>query len=154
MWFSFLWSWGELHNRSESESWVNAQEFHLFLLLTALNIALLLWLHFRTQTKVFNAFNLLPFVFALLFFIAMVNPLISTVLANLLLLGIGIATVLEGSRTNSITTLNIGLLTLTGLLICRFFDLKIDFVLRGILFIIVGAGFFLGNYWLIKKKKV
>jgi hypothetical protein len=84
----------------------------------------------------------------------MLNPLISTVLTNLLLLGIGIATVLEGSRTNSITTLNIGLLTLTGLLICRFFDLKIDFVVRGILFIIVGAGFFLGNYWLIKKKKV
>lgn len=153
MWFSFLWSWGELHFRSEAESWLKAQEFHLFLLLTALNIALLLWLHFRTQTKVFTPFNLLPFVFALLFFISMGYPLISAVLTNLLLLGMGIATVLEGSRTNSITTLNIGLLTLTGLLICRFFDLKIDFVVRGILFIIVGIGFFLGNYWLIKKKK-
>ncbi|WP_373550141.1 DUF2157 domain-containing protein [Haliscomenobacter sp.] len=154
MWFSFLSSWGELHYRSESEAWVNAQEFHLFLLLTVLNIALLLWLHFRTKVRVLSAFNLLPFVFALLFFIAMGYPLISAVLTNLLLLGIGIATVLEGSRTNSITTLNIGLLTLTGLLICRFFDLKIDFVVRGILFIIVGVGFFLGNYWLIKKKKV
>ena len=95
----------------------------------------------------------MPFVFAILFFISMLNPLISAVSTNLLLLGLGIATVLEGSRTNSITTLNIGLLTLTGLLICRFFDLKIDFVVRGILFIVVGVGFFLGNYWLIKKKK-
>jgi hypothetical protein len=142
-----------LHSHFKAEAWAGAQEFHLFLLLTALNIALLLWLHFRTKIKVFSPFNLLPFVFAFLFFLAMEYPVISAVLTNLLLLGMGIATVLEGSRTNSITTLNIGLLTLTGLLICRFFDLKIDFVVRGILFIIVGVGFFLGNYWLIKKKK-
>lgn len=153
MWFSFGWAWTNLHSHFKAEAWAGAQEFHLFLLLTALNIALLLWLHFRTKIKVFSPFNLLPFVFAFLFFLAMEYPVISAVLTNLLLLGMGIATVLEGSRTNSITTLNIGLLTLTGLLICRFFDLKIDFVVRGILFIIVGVGFFLGNYWLIKKKK-
>jgi hypothetical protein len=91
--------------------------------------------------------------FAFLFFLSMINPFLSAILDNLLVLGLGIATVVEGSRTNSVATLNVGLLTLTALLICRFFDLKIDFVVRGILFIVVGVGFFLSNYWLIKKKK-
>lgn len=153
MWFSFFWSWTELHFRNEPEYWVQGQEFHLSVLLFLLHIALLFWLHTRSKVQVWNSFNLMPFVFVLLFSIGMIYPLISAVLVNLLLLAIGILTIIEGSRQNSITTLNIGLLTLTGLLICRFFDLKIDFVMRGILFILVGAGFFMGNYWLIKKKK-
>lgn len=150
LWFSFFSSWGELHYKV---GWAQGQEFYLSVLLLLLHGALLFWLQSRSKVPVWNTFNLLPFVFALLFFLGMFYPLISAVLINLLLLGIGIMTIMEGSRENSITTLNIGLLTLTGLLICRFFDLKIDFVVRGILFILVGVGFFLGNYWLIKKKK-
>ena len=152
MWFSFYSSWGELHFRNNPEPFWMGVEFFWFLGLSILFIALQLWLQ-RQKTKVSSHFHLLPFAFALFFFISMVHPFVSTVLVNLLLLGIGIATVVEGSQKNSIATLNIGMLTLTGLLICRFFDLKIDFVVRGILFIIVGVGFFLGNYWMIKKKK-
>lgn len=152
-WFSFLGSWGALHFKDKPEHWVWGQEFHLFILLLLLQVALMLYLHYRSKARVWSAFNLLPFAFTLLFFLGMVYPLISAVLVNLLLLAIGILTIIEGSRENSITTLNIGLLTLTGLLMSRFFDLKIDFVVRGILFILVGIGFFMGNYWLIKKKK-
>lgn len=150
LWFSFFSSWGELHYKA---GWAQSQEFYLSVLLLLLHGALLFWLQSRSKVQVWNTFNLMPFAFALLFFLGMLYPLISAVLINLLLLGIGIMTIMEGSRENSITTLNIGLLTLTGLLICRFFDLKIDFVVRGILFILVGVGFFLGNYWLIKKKQ-
>lgn len=152
-WFSFLGSWGALHFKDKPKHWVWGQEFHLFILLLLLQVALMLYLYYRSKARVWSTFNLLPFAFTLLFFLGMVYPLISAVLVNLLLLAIGILTIIEGSRENSITTLNIGLLTLTGLLMSRFFDLKIDFVVRGILFILVGIGFFMGNYWLIKKKK-
>lgn len=154
MWFSFLWAWGVLHLDGESWSLLTSVEFFWFLGLTLLSVGLMFWLRETRGVNIFKLFNVLPFVFAFLFFLSFINPFWSAVLDNLLVLGLGIATVVEGSRTNSVATLNVGLLTLTALLICRFFDLKIDFVVRGILFIVVGVGFFLSNYWLIKKKKV
>lgn len=154
MLFSFLWAWGVLHLDGESWSLLTSVEFFWFLGLTLLSVGLMFWLRETRGVNIFKLFNVLPFVFAFLFFLSFINPFWSAVLDNLLVLGLGIATVVEGSRTNSVATLNVGLLTLTALLICRFFDLKIDFVVRGILFIVVGVGFFLSNYWLIKKKKV
>jgi hypothetical protein len=130
-----------------------SSEFFWFLGLTLLSIGLMVWLKATRGVNIFKPFNFLPMAFAFLFFLSMINPFLSAILDNLLVLGLGIVTVIEGSRTNSVATLNVGLLTLTALLICRFFDLKIDFVVRGILFIVVGVGFFLSNYWLIKKKK-
>jgi hypothetical protein len=154
IWFSFYGVWNEMRFHAEPVHWSEGQEFHLFLLLLGLHLGLGLWLYTRRNIQVFSsAFNVLPLVFALIFFMAMYNPFFSTVAVNLLLLGLGIATVIEGSRKNSIAILNVGMLTLMALLICRFFDLKIDFITRGLLFIVVGMGFFLGNYWMIKKKK-
>jgi hypothetical protein len=40
-----------------------------------------------------------------------------------------------------------------ALILCRFFDTDMSFVIRGILFLIVGLGFFLANYWTLKQKK-
>jgi hypothetical protein len=39
------------------------------------------------------------------------------------------------------------------LAICRFFDTDLSFILRGLMFILVGAGFVYFNYQLIQKKK-
>jgi len=39
------------------------------------------------------------------------------------------------------------------LIICRFFDTNLSFVLRGLLFVLVGLGFFAMNYWMIRKRK-
>jgi len=37
--------------------------------------------------------------------------------------------------------------------VCRFFDTNISFVLRGLMFVAVGAGFFFANSRLIKKRQ-
>jgi hypothetical protein len=52
-----------------------------------------------------------------------------------------------------LSLLNYGLLILTALIICRFFDLDMSFVARGLLFVLVGAGFFAANIWMVKKRK-
>jgi len=36
---------------------------------------------------------------------------------------------------------------------CRFFDGSMSFIARGIIFLILGAGFLATNYWIIKRKK-
>jgi len=49
--------------------------------------------------------------------------------------------------------LNYGLVIITALIFCRFFDTNMSFVIRGLLFVLVGVGFFAANYVMFKKQK-
>ncbi|SDQ20007.1 DUF2157 domain-containing protein [Flagellimonas zhangzhouensis] len=74
-------------------------------------------------------------------------------LVNILIFLIAIQTIRVGAHHNHLGILNYGLLTIAILIVCRFFDSNLSYVLRGILFVIVGAGFFFANYWMLKKRK-
>jgi len=66
---------------------------------------------------------------------------------------IGLLTIRNGARQHHLGILNYGLLMITALVVCRFFDTNLSFVVRGILFVSVGAGFFGANYWMLKRRK-
>jgi hypothetical protein len=75
------------------------------------------------------------------------------VLINLLLLVISVAAIWQGARQIHLGLVNGGLLLLTVQIACRFFDTNIPFVVRGLIFIAVGVGFFFANYQLLRQKK-
>lgn len=91
-------------------------------------------------------------VFIIIFIIGMVSA-VAVILINVLLFIIGVITIREGAKRNHLGVLNYGLLIITALVISRFFDTNISFVIRGILFIAVGIGFFATNYWMLKKRQ-
>lgn len=93
------------------------------------------------------------FLFPVLYFIAMANVPLATILTNLLILAFGVMTIRNGINNLRFKTLNFGLLVLAVLTTIRFFDTNISFAIRGSLFLIVGIGFFVANYIVIKKKK-
>jgi hypothetical protein len=68
-------------------------------------------------------------------------------------LGIGILTLRSGSQKEHLGLMNAGLLIIAILIICRFSDTNMSFVVRGVLFVLLGIGFFLANYRLLKKRK-
>ena len=72
---------------------------------------------------------------------------------NIMCFGYGIYCVLQGVERVSLGRLNWGLMLIAILVTCRFFDTDLSFVIRGLLFITVGVGFFVANYLLINKKK-
>jgi len=72
---------------------------------------------------------------------------------NLFILLIGVYEIRKGSETYSLYKLNFGLLCIAILIICRFLDTEMSFIIRGLLFIGIGFGFFLLNYYLLKKRK-
>ena len=78
---------------------------------------------------------------------------ISVLIINLIILTLGILTVRRGAREAHLGLLNYGLIIVTMLIVSRFFDDQIPFVWRGILFVLVGIGFFIANYWMLKKRK-
>jgi uncharacterized membrane protein len=75
------------------------------------------------------------------------------VISNILVLLMGLSEMRRGNQQNNLGILNYGLIIITILVICRFFDTEFSFVVRGILFIMVGLGFFMANYLMLKKRK-
>lgn len=101
----------------------------------------------------FEIQNYIGIVFLVIFFFSLMEPVISQILCNLLLLGLGLLMIQKGNRLNHLGVLNYGLLILTALVICRFFDTNWSFIVRGLLFIALGIGFFYANYHLLQKRK-
>lgn len=104
------------------------------------------------QSLKISDFTFLLFIIFFLLGLAFAAPAIAGV--NLLILFTGISYVRWGVKYDLTGSLNYGFLIITALIICRFFDTNISFILRGILFVSLGISFFLVNYWLLKKRKI
>ena len=76
----------------------------------------------------------------------------AAIIANGIVLAIGVLEIKRGNQLNDLRILNLGLLIITILITCRFFDTDFSFIVRGILFIVLGLGFFLTNYLMVKKR--
>jgi uncharacterized membrane protein len=92
-------------------------------------------------------------VFLALFVIGLSEPVMSRLLTNVLLLALGVFTIREGALANQLWKMNYGLLILAVLIGCRFFDTDMSFVIRGLLFVGIGVGFFVMNIYMIRKRK-
>lgn len=92
-------------------------------------------------------------IFTILFIIGQYTPLLAQIGTNILILTIGLFTILQGARLHHLGILNYGLILITILVACRFFDTDISFVWRGIIFVSLGLGFFASNYWMITRRK-
>jgi uncharacterized membrane protein len=73
---------------------------------------------------------------------------------NAYLFCLSMGTIILGLRKNSLSAVNGGMLILAILVISRFFDSDINFVIKGMIFIIVGIGFLAANVMLMRRKGV
>ena len=149
---SFDWFWKDLREFFTFNEAITSPEFIAAAIISLLAVVLL-----ARQLKNKSLKDLKPtapvfLLFIIIFVIGLLSP-ISVVLTNILIFTIGILTIKEGAKQNNLGILNYGLLIITALVICRFFDTNLSFMIRGGLFISVGIGFFATNYWMLKKRK-
>ncbi len=150
---SFDWFWESLRRKEflfneviiAPEFWVSA-----FLSVVA---GVLFFLQYKNKgIRKVKPFAPVFLLFILTFLLGLYSPL-AGVLINFYIFILGILTIREGALQNHLGILNYGLLIITALVICRFFDTDLSFVIRGILFVSVGIGFFATNYWMLKKRR-
>ena len=146
---SFRFIWGEVF----SEVIYNSLEFFVAVILFVIASALLYINSKRFTTQNFNLFYFVFLFFVITFFVGMINDIAATILINVLLFALGLTTIQAGAKKLDFGLLNFGMLIITGMIICRFFDTNIAFELRGLLFVLVGIGFFMANYFMLKKQK-
>jgi uncharacterized membrane protein len=154
LFLSFDYFWLELIKASISIGgiWL-APEFYAALISTIL-AGWLLYLH--SEGRSFKEIDPIATIFLVFIFIFIVG-LISTIgviLINILVLGLGVLLMRDGTQKEHLGLLNLGLLLISALIISRFFDNDISFVLRGLVFVLVGAGFFVSNYWILKNRRI
>lgn len=82
--------------------------------------------------------------------VAEIGPVL---LFNGYLLTLGLVTMVAGIKRSRIGMVNGGMFIITALIIARFFDEDFGFVVRGLAFILLGAGFLVTNTILIKRTK-
>lgn len=131
----------------------NAQESYVSLVLAMANVMLLIWSYKRQWMKSFNLFQHIFIAFLIIYMFQLNIPTIGTLIINILILVLGLTTIKIGVDKFHFGILNYGLSIVTALVICRFFDTNISFVIRGLLFVGVGVGFFLTNYIMLQKQK-
>ncbi len=78
---------------------------------------------------------------------------VAAVAFNVLLFGVGIATIASGVRNQNLGTVNLGMVVVALLVVVRFFDAEIGFVAKGLAFIVVGIGFLVANVVLSRRLK-
>ena len=116
-------------------------------------IGLLFYSRKNAENLKFNLFQYAFVLFAIVFVIGQANYGLGAILTNILVLSLGVFAVKIGADSFRFSILNYGLLIITAMIVCRFFDTDMSFVLRGLLFVAVGLGFFLTNYIMLKKQK-
>lgn len=133
---------------------LGSRAFFLTLVLFGVTLALLIYLYSKQGLRRFNLFHFVFIIFTALFFSGMMNGWIATILVNILVLALGLVTIKIGTDNYHFGILNYGLLIITALIVCRFFDTDMGYVIRGLLFVSVGIGFFLTNYVMLKRRKL
>jgi len=73
------------------------------------------------------------------------------VLAHLYALALAAALIRSGVAQGELPLANLGVLLISALVLLRFFDSDLSYVLRGVGFIVTGVGFFAANLWLRRR---
>ncbi len=149
---SFEWYWDFLKSEVSLSTEFKSPEFFIAITLTLLAVFVLARnLKSRSGLDRIKPVEPVFLVFALTYMLGYFSG-ISVVIINISVFAVGLLTIREGARMDNLGVLNYGLLLVAALVICRFFDTNLSFVVKGFLFLIVGVGFFFANYRLIKRR--
>jgi len=151
---SFDWYWKELSRTNIIISELLVSPEFIFSVVFVTSALALLIIKIRKHPELDIGGTEVVFVlFLIIYFIGFTTPILPQILINILILSVAIYVIRKGAKADHLGVMNYGLLIITALLISRFFDTDLSFVLRGVLFVMVGVGFFLANYRMVQKRK-
>lgn len=152
--FSFEAVWENLISEDISrKEQLLSREFWLAFSLTLIGTFMLINRWRTIAIQQWNPIGAAFLLFAIIFLPGIAYPQIAMIIINLAILSIGILIVTDGAKKDHLGRLNFGLLIISVLILCRFLDTEMSFVLRGIIFVGLGISFFAANYFMLQKRK-
>ena len=132
-------------------SWAGIVNF-IFLIANVLGFAYLIY-NYSKEIKSPNYF-ILGFPFFIVIGLVLTRLDMESgaiVLANAFLFGYGLFYILNGIQNHRMGIVNVGMFFISALIIARFFDTDWSFVVKGIVFVLLGIGFLSVNLLLSRK---
>lgn len=143
---------GEYHYAEDGVfSWSALPDYVLTLFLVG--TAIVMFLEYVKRKDLIRAlFGALP-LFALLGYVfGGMSISFSILLFNVYLFIVSLIWLKTGIQTKSLGAVNAGMFMLAALIIARFFDSEINFIVKGLVFIFIGIGFLLTNIVILRRK--
>jgi uncharacterized membrane protein len=120
-------------------------------------IAISLIIYFARKGKTYNVlFSSLSVLTIISYFLSGTESQyiqLNTVLFNIFIFSLGLITMVGGINRRHMGAVNGGMLIIAFLIFLRFFDMEIEFVVRGIIFILIGLAFFVTNFLMVREPK-
>lgn len=145
--FSFKWIWKELIARINPSS----VELSIAIVFFVISVGVFFYSWKQIKKERFNLLLYMSFLFPLLCLVGDFSINAAIVGVNVLVFLLGVINIKKGIDQHHFGISNYGLLILSSLIICRFFDTNIGFELKGLLFVLIGVGFFVLNYMMLKR---
>jgi uncharacterized membrane protein len=154
----FLSSYSEFWKYIVNENYIFSREIAFNIPLVMGLVIVFMTLGMLTHVlKKFSYRNYKPLFFSFLLFAILYvlnwDTLFQGLVINALLFVIGITTIYNGIQKDHLGILNYGLLITTLWIMVRFFNFDVTFIVRGLILVGLGIGFFMANFYLLKKRK-
>jgi len=154
--FTFRFPWESISHRyyyasNEISSWTAIPDHMLTFVL--IGSAMLLFFQFaKRQDWMRTLFGALPFLALFGYAVGGSSPAFPMFLFNIFLLIISVYRLMTGIQSNNLGIINTGIFMLATLVLARFFDSEMSFVIKGLVFILIGVGFLATNVVILRRK--
>lgn len=112
---------------------------------------LLLYDNIKRKNWIASLFGVIPLLSIAAYLIKDQSIILPLMIFNIYLFVLSTSCIISGIRGNNLAVVNAGMLMLAILIIARFFDSDIDFIMKGLVFIAIGIGFLVTNITLARR---
>ncbi len=153
---TFRWPWESAagkywYAKYDLSPWMAIPDHILSFLLVA-GALLLFYQYAKRQDWMRTLFGVLPLLALVGYAFSGTSAVFPMLLFNFYLLSVSVFRLMTGIRTNNLSVINTGMVMLSALVLARFFDSEINFVLKGLVFIFIGVGFLATNVIILRRK--
>jgi len=126
-------------------------DYMLTIAIIATAIALFYY-NLKRKNSMVALFTAVPLLAIITYMIKDPTVFFTLLIFNVYLLTLCIRQITTGFRNNNLSVVNTGMLMLAILIMARFFDSDINFVMKGLAFIVIGIGFLAVNFKLARRQ--
>jgi uncharacterized membrane protein len=152
--FSFPWesATGKYYNPvRETSSWSAAPDYLITFLLVG--SAIFMFIQYVKRKELMGSlFGALPVLAFMGYSLSTASLALPVTMFNIFLLAVSIIRIRSGIQTGNLGVINTGMFMLAVLILARFFDSNVGFVVKGLIFIFIGIGFLATNVAILRRK--
>lgn len=155
--FTFRYIWQHLdeysYGMNRNISGINALPDYSITLAIIAAALLLFYDQVKRKNITISLLGAVPLLAIIAYLVRGHSAVLPLMIFNVYLFVLSLSRIIAGFRSNNFAVINTGMLMLAILIIARFFDSDISFIIKGLVFIIIGIGFLVTNAILARRMR-